>query len=60
MPRRGHTPEQVIRKLREAEVELARGQRTGEVVRKLGIIEQTYYTAGARSTAAFGWTRRSA
>jgi transposase-like protein len=44
MPRRGHTPEQVIRKLREAEVELARGQRTGEVVRKLGIIEQTYYS----------------
>ncbi len=28
MPRRRHTPEQVIRKLREAEVELAKGLTT--------------------------------
>jgi len=43
MPRKRHTAEQIIRKLREAEVELAKGQTTGEVVRKLGITEQTYY-----------------
>ena len=43
MPRKRHTSEQIIRKLREAEVELAKGQTTGEVVRKLGITEQTYY-----------------
>ncbi len=43
MPRKRHTPEQIIRKLREAEVELAKGQTTGDVVRKLGITEQTYY-----------------
>ncbi len=43
MPRNRHTPEQVIRKLREAEVELAKGLTTGDVVRKLGITEQTYY-----------------
>jgi putative transposase len=43
MPRRRHTPEQIIRKLREAEVELAKGQTTVDVVRKLGITEQTYY-----------------
>ncbi len=43
MPRKRHTPEQIIRKLREAEVELAKGQTTGEVVRELGITEQTYY-----------------
>lgn len=43
MPRKRHTAEQVIRKLREAEVELAKGQTTGEVARKLGITEQTYY-----------------
>ena len=42
MPRRRHTPEQIIRKLREAEVELAKGQTTVDVVRKLGIAEQTY------------------
>ncbi len=43
MARRRHTPEQIIRMLREAEVELAKGQTTGEVARKLGIAEQTYY-----------------
>ncbi len=43
MPRRRHTPEQIIRKLREAEVELAKGLTTVDVVRKLGITEQTYY-----------------
>ena len=43
MPRKRHTPEQIIRKLREAEVELAKGRTTGEVVRELGITEQTYY-----------------
>ncbi len=43
MPRKRHTPEQIIRKLREAEVELAKGQTTVDVVRKLGITEQTYY-----------------
>ncbi len=43
MPRKRNTPEQIIRKLREAEVELAKGQTTVDVVRKLGITEQTYY-----------------
>ncbi len=42
MPRKRHTPEQIIRKLREAEVGLAKGQTAGDVVRKLGITEQTY------------------
>ena len=35
--------EQIIIHLREAEVELAKGQTTAEVCRKLGIAEQTYY-----------------
>lgn len=43
MPRKRYTPEQIIHKLREAEVELAKGQSTPEVIRKLGISEQTYY-----------------
>ncbi len=33
MGRKHHTPEQIIRKLREAEVELAKGQSTEEVAR---------------------------
>jgi putative transposase len=41
--RKKHTPEQVISKLREAEVELARGMKVPEVCRKLGIAEYTYY-----------------
>jgi putative transposase len=36
-------PEQIITKLREAEVELAKGQPIGVVVRRLGVTEQTYY-----------------
>ncbi len=43
MSRKRHTPEQIIRKLREAEVELAKGQAAVDVIRKLGITEQTYY-----------------
>ncbi len=43
MGRKRHTAEQIIRKLREAEVDLAKGQTTGDVARKLGITEQTYY-----------------
>jgi len=43
MSRKRHTPEQIIRKLREAEVELGKGQTTAEVARKIGVTEQTYY-----------------
>ena len=43
MPRKRHTPEQIIGKLREAEVGLASGQTVPEVCRTLGIAEQTYY-----------------
>jgi len=43
MSRKRHTAEQIIGKLRTAEIELAKGLTTAEVVRKLGITEQTYY-----------------
>ena len=42
MAKRRHTTEQVIRKLREAEVELAKGQAIKAVCKKLQITEQTY------------------
>jgi len=38
-----HTPEQIIAKLREAEVALSKGQAIAQIVRMLGITEQTYY-----------------
>ena len=43
MPKKRYSSEQIITKLREAEVELAKGQTTGAVCRKLAISEQTYY-----------------
>ena len=43
MARKKHTAEQIITKLREAEVELAKGQTTSQVCKKLGITDQTYY-----------------
>lgn len=38
-----HTPEQIIHKLREAEVEIGRGMKVPDVCRKIGVTEQTYY-----------------
>ena len=38
-----HTIEQIIAKLREAEVLLANGQTVGEVCKKIGITDQTFY-----------------
>ena len=38
-----HPPEQIIFKLREADVALAQGQRVRDVCRQLGVTEQTYY-----------------
>ncbi len=43
MSRKRYTVEQIIHKLREAEVELSRGKKLGQIVRDLGITEQTYY-----------------
>ena len=43
MGRKRHTPEQIIRKLREAEVELAKGASTAQVCKKIEVAEQTYY-----------------
>ena len=43
MPMKRYSPEQIINKLREAEVELSRGRTVGEVCKKLGITDQTYY-----------------
>jgi putative transposase len=43
MKKREFTLEQIIAKLREAEVLLSQGSTAVEVARKLGITEQTYY-----------------
>ena len=43
MSRKRHTSEQIIHKLREAEVELAKGEPMKVVCKKIGVTEQTYY-----------------
>ena len=43
MVRRIYTPEQIINKLREAEIQINQGITIGEASRKLGVTEQTYY-----------------
>ena len=43
MAKKRHTTEQIISKLREAEVELAKGLQLPLVCRKLEVSEQTYY-----------------
>lgn len=43
MSRKRHSPEQIIPKLREAEVALAKGEKMAEICRRLGVTEQTYY-----------------
>jgi len=43
MVKKSHSPEQVINKLREAEILLNQGANIGEASRKIGVTEQTYY-----------------
>ena len=38
-----HSAEQIVAKLRRADVELGKGLKVPEVCRQLGISEQTYY-----------------
>ena len=38
-----HSAEQVVAKLREADIQLGKGLRVPEVCKQLGISEQTYY-----------------
>jgi putative transposase len=43
MKKSKHTPEQIIRKLRESDAQLARGATVPDVCKALGISEATYY-----------------
>ena len=43
MKRKRHSPEQIVRKLREAEADLAVGKSVEEACRKLGVSQQTYF-----------------
>jgi putative transposase len=43
MAKKGYTPEQVISKLREAEVMLGQGATLSTILKKIGISDVTYY-----------------
>ena len=43
MPRKRTTPDQIISKLREAEVLISQGQTAAYAAKQLGVTEQTYY-----------------
>ena len=43
MVRKSYTPEQIINKLREAEIHISQGIPIAEASRKIGITQQTYY-----------------
>ena len=43
MAKRKHTPEEIINKLREAEVVVAAGSTVAEASRRIGVSEQTFY-----------------
>lgn len=43
MPKKAYTPEQIINKLREAEVLLSQGNAIGVTCKKIGVSDVTYY-----------------
>jgi len=43
MSRRSYTAEQIINKLREAEVLISQGVAVGQASRQIGVTERTYY-----------------
>ena len=43
MPKKNYTPEQIINKLREAEILLSQGDTIAIVSKKIGVSEYTYY-----------------
>ncbi|MEI8179346.1 IS3 family transposase [Aestuariivirga sp.] len=43
MPRKKHTPEEIVAKLRQVDVHVSQGVATAEAVRQIGVTEVTYY-----------------
>ena len=43
MAKKGYTPEQIINKLREAEILLSQGEAIALVSKKIGVSDHTYY-----------------
>lgn len=48
MKRKRHTPDEIIRKLRDAEAQMAAGARIADLSKKLGVSENTFHRWRAR------------
>ena len=65
MSKKRHTPEQIISKLREAEILLSQGQSVPVACKRIEVSEQTYYRwredfAPTRPSASRNWSVRTA
>ena len=43
MPRKKHTPEEIVAKLRQVDVLVSQGSPVADAVRQIGVTEVTYY-----------------
>ena len=43
MPRKGHSPEKILNKLRQVEVAVAKGSSVAQAVREINVSDHTYY-----------------
>jgi putative transposase len=43
MPRKRHTPEEIVAKLRQVDILVSQGQNVADAVRSIGVSEVTYY-----------------
>ena len=57
MPGKGHSPEQVLNKLRQAEIAVAGGKSVGQAVREIGVTD-ALITGGDASTGDSTSTRQ--
>ncbi len=58
MPKKINTPEQIINKLREAEVMLSQGATVAVVSKKIGVSDYTYYRWRNGNAWPSWWPRR--
>ena len=54
MPQKRHTVDQIVAKLRKADVELGKGKKVPEICKLLEVTEQTYYLK-----ATFSFSKKS-
>lgn len=69
MPKKRHSPEEIVGKLRQVDVITSQGRSLGEAIRAIGVAEATYHRwrepsmAGSNSTRSAGsrnWSWRTA